>query len=299
LERLIKASKVFLKFEGINPTGTQKDRISSAHIKTAKGQEYGVVTAGTCGNYGVSMAYFSHIFGLKSVIYIPRGYRTTRIDEMLRYGAEIVGVDGGYEDAVAISTKAAHDNEWYDANPGVKNAKINFKGYANIAYEIVHELGHAPTAVGVPVGNGTTLAGVYHGFKEMHTKGLIDRMPKMVAASTVYGNPVIESFKDGLNHLKLIPPTKIKETPINEPLVAYNAFDGDEALKALWDSEGYADYVSDSKMLIYSRFLRRYRVDALPASTSPIEALRRLLLKVKLGSNYVIVLTGRRPWKRL
>jgi threonine synthase len=74
LERLLGFGNIFLKFEGGNPTGTQKDRISQYHVKKALIEGYDTITVGTCGNYGVSLAYFARLAGLKAKILIPEQY---------------------------------------------------------------------------------------------------------------------------------------------------------------------------------------------------------------------------------
>ncbi len=74
LERVIGFGNIFLKFEGGNPTGTQKDRISQYHVKKALMEGYNTITVGTCGNYGVSLAYFAKLAGLKAKILIPEQY---------------------------------------------------------------------------------------------------------------------------------------------------------------------------------------------------------------------------------
>jgi threonine synthase len=74
LERTLGFKNIFLKFEGGNPTGTQKDRISQYHVKKALLEGYDTITVGTCGNYGVSLAYFAKLNGLKAKILIPEQY---------------------------------------------------------------------------------------------------------------------------------------------------------------------------------------------------------------------------------
>jgi threonine synthase len=207
--------------------------------------------------------------------------------------AEIITIDGKYEDAVEESRKLARTDRVYDANPG--NGNEGWRGYMSIAYEIYYQLGRTPTAVAVPVGNGTTLVGIYHGFKYLLEKNIIDRMPFLVSASTSGGNPIIKSFKTGASKTQDLQPTEIKESNINEPLIAYHSYDGDEALQAIYKTNGWADYVSDSCMLKFHTLLKDLEgLNVLPASTSPIEALIKFKEHRVLNSDYVILLTGRK-----
>ncbi len=295
LERILKFKNVYVKFEGSNPTGTQKDRISQYHILHALKKQAEGITVGTCGNYGVSLAYFAKLVGLKTYIHIPEKYFLSpkRKLELQSLGAEIITIDGKYEDAVEESRRLAKHEHLYDANPG--NGSNGWKGYKPIAYEICQQLGCVPTAVSIPVGNGTTLLGIYHGFKDLIDQGIIDKMPFLVAASTPGGNPIVKSFKEQNSKTIDLHPTELKETSVNEPLISYHSYDGDEALQALYDTNGWADYASDTKMLHYQRILRDQEgINVLPASASAVEALIKFKQHRQLNSHYVIVLTGRK-----
>jgi threonine synthase len=295
LENLLGFGNIYLKFEGGNPTGTQKDRISQYHIHKALREGYDTVTVGTCGNYGVSLAYFANQVGLKAKILIPEKYTMApRRRETLRLlGAEILSDYDKYEDAVEASRKLAKTDHYYDANPG--NGNEGWRGYMGIATEIYAQLGKCPTAVAAPVGNGTTLVGIYHGFKHLLDQGKIDHIPYLVGASTPGGNPIVRSFKSGASKTEDLPPDSLHETTINEPLVSYHSYDGDDALKAIYDTNGWADYASDNAMLKFHRLLLDLEgLNVLPASASPIEALIKFKQHRVLNSDYVIVLTGRK-----
>ncbi|MGC9076715.1 MAG: pyridoxal-phosphate dependent enzyme [Conexivisphaera sp.] len=289
LERLFARgdSKIYAKYEGVNPTGTHKDRAAALHVQRALEGGFRVLTAGTCGNFGVSLAYYSRMVGAKAVIFVPRRYTLERMADLRRYGAQLVFVDGSYEDAVERSVRAASDNGWYDANPGSSNTSVNFEAYSALAYEIAWELGDPPTAVALPVGNGTTLAGVHMGFKRLKDLGYIESVPRMIGVTTVHGNSAIDSFLSGRD--SAVPTSSVKETKYNEPLVSMISFDGDAALRALRESGGGALRVPDRVMLGHSRLLRELEgIDVLPASASVVEALRSLD-----GGTHVLVLTSR------
>jgi threonine synthase len=295
LERVLGFGNLYIKFEGGNPTGTQKDRISLYHITNALRKERCGVTVGTCGNYGVSLAYFAKLAGLKTTIFIPEQYYITpkRMTELQSLGAEIITTEGKYEEAVERSRRFARREHFYDANPG--NGSEGWRGYMPIAYEIFQQLGRVPTAVSVPVGNGTTLFGIYKGFQNLLDQGLIDRIPFLVGASTTGGNPIVRSFKNGDTKTVDLHPWELRESSINEPLISYHSYDGDGALQALYETNGWADYASDSCMVKFHTLLKDQEgLHVLPASTSAIEALLRFKRHRQLNSEYVLVLTGRK-----
>jgi cysteine synthase len=100
LEREIGLRQIFLKFEGGNPSGTQKDRIAFAQAMDAMRRGFDALTVATCGNYGVAVAMACSLSGLQGIIFIPETYHTRRINEMVALGAEIRKVPGDYEAAV-------------------------------------------------------------------------------------------------------------------------------------------------------------------------------------------------------
>jgi threonine synthase len=296
IEREIGLRQIYLKFEGGNPTGTQKDRIAFAQVLDAMRRGFDSITMATCGNYGVAMAFAASVSGLKCIIYIPESYHTKRAQEMVDYGAVIVRVPGDYEGAVQVSRERAEADEIYDANPGGANTALQMKTYGEIANEIYDELRDAPSAVALPVSNGTTLAGVYKGFLSLYRRGKTSRIPKMIAGSSFGKNPIIHAFLKKTLHCHDLEPEKIRETAVNEPLINWQSIDGDHALQAIRETAGWASYASDKNMTYFSRFIReREGFSVLPASTAGlISLLDRHGKEPFPNDRYVVILTGRR-----
>ena len=96
IEREVGLRQIYLKFEGGNPTGTQKDRIAFAQAKDALRRGFDQITMATCGNYGAAVALAASFAGIACRIYIPNKYNTKRIKEMEELGAEIVRVEADY-----------------------------------------------------------------------------------------------------------------------------------------------------------------------------------------------------------
>src|SRR5262245_51951934 len=297
LEREVGLRQIYLKFEGGNPTGTQKDRIAFAQCADAIRRGYDGITVATCGNFGASLALAAWLAGLRCVVFIPAGYSSKRAAEMSQYGAELVRVPADYEGTVDHSREQALRLQLYDANPGGENVSLQLKKYGQIAFEIYDELRDAPAACAVPVSNGTTLAGIHKGFHSLDRRGKTSRVPRMAAGSSFRKNPIVQAFQKNLPHCEDLPPDSIRETEINEPLVNWRSIDGDAALAAIRSSNGWADDASDRQMLACARVLReREGLHVLPASTAGLVALIERHRKEPLpGDRYVAVLTGRRP----
>jgi threonine synthase len=296
IEREVGLRQIYLKFEGSNPTGTQKDRIAFAQGMDALRRGFDAVTVATCGNYGVAIALASYMSGLKCYIFIPEEYQTRRIDEIRKFGAEIVRTDGDYERAVQLSQEYAEKNEIYDANPGGENTSLQLKAYGEIAYEIYDELRDAPAAVTVPVSNGSTLSGIYRGFVSLYRRGKTSHVPKIIAGSSFRKNPIIQAYLKNLPSCEDLPTEDIRETRINEPLINWHSIDGDLALDAIRQTGGFAGYVSDRSMMAFSRLVReREGLSVLPASTAGLAVLvNRFREQTLEPGRYVAILTGRK-----
>jgi threonine synthase len=296
LERQFGLRQLFLKFEGGNPTGTQKDRIAFAQAMDAVRRGFEAITVATCGNYGAAVALAARLAGLRCLIYVPATYHTRRVAEMEEQGAEILRADGDYEAAVAASRQRAARDEVYDANPGGDNLLLQLKAYGEIAYEIYDELRDAPAVVAVPVSNGTTLAGIHRGFVSLYRRGKTSHLPHLVGGSASGKNPVVRAFRKGLERCEDLPPESIRETVVNEPLINWHSIDGDAALAAIRGTGGWAGNASDRTMLRLARQLREQEgLLVLPASTAGLAALlERHRERPLAGERYVAVLTGRK-----
>lgn len=296
VERQFEIRQLYLKFDGGNPTGTQKDRIAFAQVEDSLRRGFDSITVATCGNYGAALALAASVAGLRCVIFVPSAFHNPRRSEMDRHGAEIRSFDGDYEAAVEASSRWAGVSDSYDANPGGANTPLQFKAYGQIAAEIYDELGDAPALVAVPVSNGTTLAGIYKGFVRLYRRGKTSRIPRMVAGSSSGKNPIVRSFFKGLEFCEDLDPALLRETAINEPLINWHSADGQHALDAIRASGGWAGNASDRVMLRHSKLLRESEgLSVLPASSAGIAVLLDYHQKNALPADrYVAVLTGRR-----
>jgi threonine synthase len=296
IERQVGFRQLYLKFEGSNPSGTQKDRIAFAQVMDAMRRGFDAITVATCGNYGAALATATSVAALRCVLYLPESYHSKRMAEMERAHVEIVRVPGDYENAVELSRERAASSEIYDANPGGANTPLQLQVYGQIAFEIYDDLRDAPAAVAVPVSNGTTLAGIYKGFLSLYRRGKTSRMPMLIAGSAYMKNPIIHALLKDLPACANIEPQRIRESAVNEPLINWHSIDGDHALEAVRATKGHGAYASDRTMLAYAKLLREKEgLSVLPASTAGLIALVGLHQKQPLPNDrYVAVLTGKR-----
>ncbi len=257
---------------------------------------FDAITVATCGNYGVAVAFAAALAGLRCIVYVPQSYRARRIGEIEQHGAAVLRVPGDYETVVEVSRERADHDEIYDANPGGANTALQLRAYGEIAYEIYDELRDAPAAVAVPVSNGTTLAGIHKGFVSLYRRGKTSRIPKMIAGSSFGKNPIVQAYLTDASRCENLLADKIRETPVNEPLINWSSIDGDHALQGIRDSSGWASYVSDRNMLRFSRVVREQQgLSVLPAATAGLIALLDRHRSERLANDrYVAILTGRK-----
>ena len=298
MEKLLDFSKFYIKFEAGNPTGTMKDRASYATLRNAKEKEYTTIAVASCGNFGASIVKLSQIFEIEPHVYIPESYHSPRIAEMQRLGGIIHRAPGTYEELVELSGKEAEEKGWYNGNPGTEeNSRVSFEAYESIAYEIFDELEYAPDAVSVSTSNGTCFTGIFRGFRKLFRQGKTDKIPVMIAASTTGGNPIVSSFNAGKKKIVDLSPDSIVETPENEPIVNWKSLDGQDALDALWESEGYACGVSDEIMIAFSNLLEKEEgLSVLPASAASVAAMSEYVKERATPKSkcFVSVLTSRK-----
>ena len=296
IEREMGIRQIYLKFEGGNPTGTQKDRIAFAQASDALRRGFDAMALATCGNYGISCALAAKYAGLESITFIPESYHNPRIEQMKRSGATIIRVPGDYESAVAASQEYAVKHELYDANPGGQNTPLQLQAYGQIAYEIYDELRDAPKIVAVPVSNGTVLTGIYKGFQSLYRRGKTSRMPIMVAGSSAKKNPIVQAYLSGKDSCEDLNPATITETEINEPLINWHSFDGEATLLAIRQTNGWARDVTDQKMLKLSKMLKdKEGLNVLPASTAGLAALAEPpKADIIQNDRMVVILTSRK-----
>ena len=196
LERELGLGALYFKLELANPTGSFKDRgMVLAAAKAVEDGAEAVICAST-GNTSASMAAYAARHGLRACVIVPAGrVATGKLAQAVAHGAEIVTVEGSFDDALRVARALA------DAHPVVLLNSLNphrIQGQKTAAFEIVDELGEAPDVLAIPVGNAGNITAYWMGFVEYHRRERASRRPRMWgfqaagAAPLVSGAPVAE-----------------------------------------------------------------------------------------------------------
>lgn len=195
LARELGMKHVFLKEDNRNPTGSFKDRASAVAIGAALDLGEKLICGASTGNAASSLAGLAASIGLRTVIFVPARAPQAKITQLLIYGANVLLVDGSYDDACDLSLEATRRYGWYNRNTGYN--PVCLEGKKTAALELWEDFGRdVPDAVFVPVGDGCIIGGIGKGFSDLLAMGLISRMPRLYGCQAE-GSSVLSKAVNG------------------------------------------------------------------------------------------------------
>lgn len=172
--------RLWLKDDGVNPTFSFKDRASALVSAFARERGLDTIVAASTGNAGSSIAGICASQGQKAVVMVPETAPAAKLTQIVMYGAQIVKVQGSYDDAFDMSVQATEAHGWYNRNTAYN--PLTVEGKKMVSFELFGQMGmRLPDRVFVSAGDGVILSGVYKGFEDLLLLGFIDRMPVIVA----------------------------------------------------------------------------------------------------------------------
>lgn len=171
---------LFLKDDSQNPTFSFKDRASALVSAYARENAIDTIVAASTGNAGSSLAGICASQSQKAIIMVPKTAPIAKLSQIIMYGAEIIPVDGTYDDAFDLSIAATKEFGWYNRNTAYN--PLTIEGKKTVSFEIFDDLTQKiPDKIFVPVGDGVIMAGVYKGFADLLNIGIISKMPTIIA----------------------------------------------------------------------------------------------------------------------
>ena len=281
LARELGIGELYFKLEGCNPTGSFKDR--GMVVAMAKAIEEGSQQAicASTGNTSASAAAYGARFGLKVIIIVPKGkIAMGKLAQAIAYGAEIIAIEGNFDQALKITRTLAGKNPITLVN-SVNPYRI--EGQKTAAFEIIDDLGLVPDYLFIPVGNAGNITAYWKGFKEWKKVGKVDKTPVMMGfqaegAAPIVKNMIIESPQTIATAIRIGNPASWKG-----------------AVAARDESGGIIDCVTDDEILeAYKLMAGKEGVFGEPASAAPLAGLVKL---IKQGQNFkgkkvVCIVTG-------
>nr|MDO8134678.1 threonine synthase [Candidatus Njordarchaeum guaymaensis] len=288
----IGAGKLYLKNETRNPTWSFKDRVFTVMI--SKALEYGrntVVVAST-GNAAAAASAYSAKAGIRCYIFVSETTSTAKITQMLMHEAKVIKLKGGLLEAGSLALEASKQFGWFHVTTGKSMQPYSTEGPKTLAYEIAEQLDwEVPDNVVVPVGGGDTLGGIWKGFKDLKEIGLIDKLPRMVAAQAEGAPLVVKAFRENKEFFQVMP---IEPKTIAAG-IKVGILTGPWPLNALKESDGEAETVTDGEIIQAEKLMaKKEALFAEPASAAPLAVLKKLLNQGKISKMEcnVCIITG-------
>ncbi|MCE0485098.1 MAG: threonine synthase [Methylacidiphilales bacterium] len=272
---------LFLKFEGLNPTSSFKDRGMTAAMTQALARGSKLVICASTGNTSASAAAYAGRAGLRCAVILPHGkIALGKLAQARMYGAEIVAIRGNFDEALRLVRELG-------ARPGVEVVNsinpVRIEGQKTAAFEICDILGRAPDFHFLPVGNAGNITAYWKGYKEYHQGGRISSLPRMCGFQAAGAAPIVEG------------------KPVTDPQTVATAIrignpaSWTGATAAVNESQGLIESVTDAEILAaYALAARLEGVFAEPASAAPLAGLLRMGRRglIPKASVITVTLTG-------
>ena len=273
--------KIFLKYEGLNPTGSFKDRGMTLAISKAKENGKTAVICASTGNTSASAAAYAARASMRAYVLLPKGaVALGKLSQAMVYGAKIIAVMGNFDDALSVVREIG---EKYPVEIVNSVNPYRIEGQKTAAFEICDVLEEAPDFHFIPVGNAGNITAYWKGYKEYFQNKKIKKLPRMIGWQAEGAAPIVKGY-----------PIKNPQT-IATAIKIGNPYSWQPALKAAKESNGFIDAVSDEEILEAYRLVASTEgVFCEPASAASIagviKAVRRGLFKG--GETIVCTLTG-------
>ncbi len=273
--------RIFLKYEGLNPTGSFKDRgMTVAVSKASEDGAHSVICAST-GNTSASAAAYAARAGLNAVVLIPEGkIALGKLSQAMMHGAKVIQIEGNFDKALEIVLRISQD---YPITLVNSLNPYRIEGQKTAAFEICDCLGDAPTYHALPVGNAGNITAYWKGYREYHEKDRAENLPKMLGFQAEGAAPIFRG------HVVEEPETIATAIRIGNPA-------GWKSAEAARDeSGGLIGVVSDGEIIEAYRLVACSEgVFCEPASAASIAGVIKLCQKgfFKRGETVVCTLTG-------
>ncbi|MHB8171445.1 MAG: threonine synthase [Thermincolia bacterium] len=273
--------EVYFKYEGLNPTGSFKDRGMCMAVTKAYEEGSKTIMCASTGNTSAAAAAYAARCGMKCIVLIPNGnIALGKLAQAIIYGAQVIAIEGNFDEALTMVREICKKHPITLVN-SVNPYRI--EGQKTAAFEVVDVLGDAPDFLAIPVGNAGNITAYWKGFKEFQAKGKAKSLPKMIgfeaegSAAIVRGEPIPN------------PETVATAIRIGNPA----SWDG--AVNAAKESGGFINYVTDEEILeAYKLLARSEGIFCEPASAASLAGVIKYNQQglFKPTDRIVCVLTG-------
>ena len=277
--RIKKGVEVFVKYDGLNPTGSFKDRGMTMAISKAKENGCEAVICASTGNTSAAAAAYAMRGKMKAFVLIPDGYVAQgKLAQALVYGAEVLSIKGNFDKALEIVQEISQK---YPVTLVNSTNPYRLQGQKTAAFEIVDNLGNAPDWLCIPMGNAGNISAYWMGFKEYFKAKKSKTLPKMMGFQAFGSAPLV--FNKKYENPETIATAIRIGNPVNK----------EKAIKAKEESKGSFLDVTDQEILEAYKILGKEEgIFCEPASAASVAGLLKKKNEVPENSKIVCVLTG-------
>ncbi|WP_277543058.1 threonine synthase [Haloarcula laminariae] len=257
-----------VKDDGRNPTGVLKDRATSVSVTKAAHAGRDVVTCASTGNAAASLAGYAARGGLDCRIFVPGDAPEEKFAQPLVYGADVLAVDGSYDDAYDLSMEVTEAFGWYNRNAAINPFQV--EGKRTVGHELAEQTrGDVPDWLVFSMGDGCTIYGGWKGFREFRDLGFVDEAPKMLGVQAEGASAIHDAFHSH-ESVDDVADTLADSIAVGRPRNTV------KAVKALEESGGTSVLVSDEAILQAEKTLGSTEgIYAEPAGAAPIAGIRK------------------------
>jgi threonine synthase len=280
--------EILLKHEGENPTGSFKDRGMTVGVSVARKLGMKRVACASTGNTSASMAAYAAQSGQQAIVFIPEGkIAYGKLSQTLASGARTMQIDGDFDAAMGLIEQACAKRGIYLLN-SINPFRI--EGQKAIAIELLHELDwRAPDWIVLPGGNLGNNSALSKGLVEMHSLGLIDRLPRLAVIQAEGANPLYTAFREDRDLI----PVGNAET-IATAIKIGNPLSWKKSLRGLRQTNGVVEQVSDQEIMDAKARVDAAGIGAEPASCASVAGIKKLVDQGVIGRQEQVcgILTG-------
>jgi len=278
-----------VKDDGRNPTGCFKDRASSVAVTKARHAGRDVITCASTGNAAASLCGYAARGGLDCRIFVPGSAPEGKLAQPLVYGADVLAVEGTYDEAYDLSVEVTERYGWYNRNAAINPFQVEGKRTAGL--ELAEQSlvrGEVPDWVVFSMGDGCTIAGAWKGLREFYELGFVDERPRMLGVQAEGATAIHDAFH-GHGDVSDVADTMADSISVGRPRNTV------KACRALEESGGTSVLVSDEDILAAEVLLGSTEgIYAEPAAAAPIAGVQEALDRgiVDPGDTVVVSSTG-------
>lgn len=278
---------ILIKDDGRNPTGCFKDRASSIAVTKAKHAGRDVITCASTGNAAASLSGYAARGGLDCRIFVPDDAPSGKLAQPLVYGADVLAVNGSYDEAYDLSVEVTDEYGWYNRNAAINPFQV--EGKRTVGHELAEQSkvrGEVPDWIVFSMGDGCTIAGAWKGFREFYELGYVDDTPKMLGVQSEGASAIHDAFCEAAD-VEEIADTVADSISVGRPRNTI------KACRALRESGGDSILVSDKEILTAETLIGQTEgIFTEPAGAAPVAGVKKAIKEGIIMENETVVVNA-------